>query len=74
MWRRSLRVWLNRNTYRCSGLLEGLLGKAGHVVDDRGEVGGTVEFNLGQTHPVGVHHTLNTYTRTRILNNLFQPV
>lgn len=34
------------------------------MVDDRGEVGGTVEFDLRQTHPVGLHHTFNAYTHT----------
>lgn len=50
------------NTHRCSGLLEGLLSEAGHMVDDWGEVGGAVKFDLGQTHPVGLHYPFNTYT------------
>lgn len=35
-------------TYRCSLLLGGLCRKAGHVVDDGGEVGGSVEADVGQ--------------------------
>lgn len=50
------------NTHRCSGLLKGLLSKAGYMVDDRREIGGTIELDLGQTHPVSLHHTFNAYT------------
>ncbi len=61
------------NTHWGSGLLEGLLSKAGDVVDDRGEVGGTVEFDLGQTHPVGLHHTFDacTHRHTRTVGVRF---
>lgn len=52
------------NTHCSRGLLEGLMSEAGYVVDDRGEVGGTVEFDLGQTSPVGLHHTFNTCTHS----------
>lgn len=48
------------NTYWCSGLLQGLLSEAGYVVDDGREVGGTVELNLRQTHPVRFHHTFDS--------------
>lgn len=33
------------------------------MVDDRGEVSGTVEFDLRQTNPIGLHHPFNTYTQ-----------
>lgn len=34
----------------------------GHMVDDGGEVGGSVELNRLQTLVVGFHHTFNTRT------------
>lgn len=39
-------------------LLESLSGEAGHMVDDRGKVGGTPELQLRQTVSVGIHHAL----------------
>lgn len=40
-------------------LLKGLAAKMGHMVDDGGEVGWTVQFHLGQTLSVGVDHALD---------------
>ena len=34
----------------------------GNMVDDRGEVGGSVELNGLQTLVVGFHHTVDTCT------------
>lgn len=48
------------NTYWRSGLLQGLVSEAGYVVDDGREVGGTVELNLRQTHPVRFHQTFDS--------------
>lgn len=52
------------NTHGCSGLLDGLFSKTGYMIDDRGEVGGAVEFDLRETRPVGLHHPFYTCTTT----------
>lgn len=36
-----------------------LWGRRGHFLDDRGDVGGPVQLDLGETILVGLHHTLN---------------
>lgn len=59
-WRVHVHVSRTLNTYWCSGLLQGLVSEAGYVVDDGREVGGTVELNLRQTHPVRFHHTFDS--------------
>lgn len=41
--------------------MDGLSAKLSHVVDDWGEVGGTVELHLGQTLLVGLDHTFNAW-------------
>lgn len=58
---------LARDAHRGSGLLEGLLGEAGYVVDDGGEVGGPEELHLGQADSVCLHHPFDACTHTQTL-------
>lgn len=37
-----------------------LRGGVGHLLDDGGNVGGTIELQLGEAGLVGLHHTLDT--------------
>lgn len=45
--------------HRSSLLLKGLGGKAGHVGDDGGEVGGAVETDVRQADRVGLGNSLH---------------
>lgn len=60
------------NTHRGRGLLQSLVSKGGHVIDDGGEVGGTVEFNLRETRPVRLHHAFDSCENT--VDNPMKPL
>lgn len=52
-------------THRGRGLLQSLVSKGGNVIDDGGEVSGTVEFDLRETRPVRLHYTFDSCKNTR---------
>lgn len=42
-----------------------LRGRVGNLLDDGGDVGGTVELQLGEAGLVGLHHALDTWRDTK---------
>lgn len=52
-------------TYRRSFLLGGLSCKTGHVVDDGGEVGGSVKADVGQAGRVCLDNAFHTFRESR---------